>query len=67
MRGDDFGQVYRRKGYGAVNRLNCCATSRGTEVFIWALAETAQSILLLCRLDWYWSSAGPLNMKLIVG
>ena len=31
MRSDDPGRVYRRKGYGAVNRLNCCATLRGTD------------------------------------
>ena len=29
MRSDDPSQVYRRKGYGAVNRLNCCAVIRG--------------------------------------
>ena len=36
-------------------------------VFIWALIEAERSIFLLCRLDWYWSSAGPPNMKLMVG
>ena len=35
-------------------------------VFIRALDETAWRILLLCLLDWYWYSAGPPNMKLIV-
>ena len=30
MRSDDPGRVYKRKGYGAVNRLNCCVALRGT-------------------------------------
>ena len=29
MRNDDPGRVYRRKGYGAVNWLNCCVAPRG--------------------------------------
>ena len=36
-------------------------------VFIRVLTEAARSILLLCLLDLYWSSVGPLNMKLMVG
>ena len=36
-------------------------------VFIRALDETGRSILLLCYLDWYWSSVRPPNMKLMVG
>ena len=36
-------------------------------MFIRALVEVARSILLLCCLDWYWSSIGPPNMKLMVG
>ena len=36
-------------------------------MFIRALAEAARSILLLYRLDWYWSLVGPPNMKLMVG
>ena len=66
-RSNDPGQVYRRKGYGAVNRLNCCAALRGTDGDYRALTEAAQSIFLLCRLDWFWSSAGLPNMKLMVG
>ena len=31
MRSDDPGRVYRRKGYGAVNKLNCCTALRGTD------------------------------------
>ena len=31
MRSDDPGRVYGWKGYGAVNRLNCCAVLRGTD------------------------------------
>ena len=31
MRSDNPGWVYKRKGYGAVNRLNCCAALRGTD------------------------------------
>ena len=31
MRSDDLGRVYRWKGYGAVNRLNCCVALRGTD------------------------------------
>ena len=31
MRSDDPSRVYRRKGYGAVNQLNCCAAIRGTD------------------------------------
>ena len=30
MRSDDPGRVYRRKGYGVVNRMNCCAALHGT-------------------------------------
>ena len=36
-------------------------------VFTRALIEVARSIFFLCSLDWYWSSAGPPNMKLMVG
>ena len=67
MRGDDPGRLYRRKGYGAVNRLNYCVAPQVLTVFIQALAEAARNILLICRLDWYWSSVGPPNMKLMVG
>ena len=35
--------------------------------FSQARTEAARSIFLLYRLDWYWSSAGPPNMKLMVG
>ena len=31
MRSDDPSRVYRRKGYGAVDRLNLCAALRGTD------------------------------------
>ena len=31
MRSDDLGRVYKRKGFGAVNRLNCCVALRGTD------------------------------------
>ena len=31
MRRDDPSRVYRRKGYGVVNRLNCYAALRGTD------------------------------------
>ena len=31
MRSDDPGRVYRRKGYGAINRLNCCVALWGTD------------------------------------
>ena len=31
MRSDDPSQVYRRKAYGVVNRLNCCAALQGTD------------------------------------
>ena len=31
IRSDDPGRVYKRKGYGAVNRLNCCAALRGID------------------------------------
>ena len=31
MRSNDPGRVYKRKGYGAVNRLNCCAAPWGTD------------------------------------
>ena len=31
MMSDDLGRVYRWKGYGVVNRLNCCAALRGTD------------------------------------
>ena len=36
-------------------------------VFIRALAKAARRIFLLYLLDWYWSSDGPPNMKLMVG
>ena len=36
-------------------------------VFIRDLTEAVWSIFLLHRLDWYWCSAGPPNMKLMVG
>ena len=32
MRSDDLGRVYRWRGYGAVNRLNCCVALRGIDV-----------------------------------
>ena len=50
-RSNDPGQVYRMS----------------TDGYYRALAEAAQSIFLLCRLDWFWSSVGPPNMKLMVG
>ena len=31
MRSDDPGRVYRWKGYGAVNQLNCCAAPQGID------------------------------------
>ena len=31
MGSDDPGQVYRRKGYGAIDRLNHCAALWGTD------------------------------------
>ena len=31
MRSDDPGRVYRWKGYGDVNWLNCCVALRGTD------------------------------------
>ena len=36
-------------------------------VFTRALTEAVGSIFFLCSLDWYWSSTGPPNMKLMVG
>ena len=36
-------------------------------VLIRALTEAARSIFLLRRLDWYWSSVEPPNMKLMMG
>ena len=31
IRSDDPGRFYKWKGYGVVNRLNCCAALRGTD------------------------------------
>ena len=36
-------------------------------LFILALTEAVRSIFILCRLNWYWSSVEPSNMKLMVG
>ena len=35
--------------------------------FTQALTEVVRSVLLHCFLDWYWLSAGPPSMKLMVG
>ena len=36
-------------------------------VFTRALIEVVRSVLLRCFLDWYWLSADPPSMKLMVG
>ena len=48
--------------------IGCIAASLSgvLMVFIRALTEVARSIFLLRLLDCYWSSVGPLNMKLMV-
>ena len=39
----------------------------GVLMMFTTLTKVARSIFLLCRLDWYWSSVGPPDMKLMVG
>ena len=60
--GDNPGQVNRRKGYGAVNWLYCCAVIRGTDgVYPGSNYGYSHKLFpLMTRLAW--SSTGPPNM-----